>query len=333
MFFRSLARASTLFCTVAGALLAVLAPAAHAGPPTITGNAVTAQVPNINDPAITINLRELGVIAGSAPLLIDPSTLQILVNGQTAGGLGVALFPNNGPGRVCIGIFNQDFTVGTGQAFSLQLVVTDLGGIRVGPVTVPITNTPGSVVDTTAEQAACDDRNTPPVANAGPDQTSTIRTARPASPSRSTVPRRRISTSTTSSRTVVRSDTDSTLGPASTSPVLNVTLAPGVHNIQLSVTDESSDTGTSFGSDDIVVTVNAPADPDGERRPRPQRRRQRRPAGRERHARRLGLDRHRRHDRLVRVVPRLGGEQRRESLGNGPDAHRHACPTAGTTSS
>lgn len=262
MLFRSLARASTLFCTVAGALLAVLAPAAHAGPPTITGNAVTAQVPNINDPVITINLRELGVIAGSAPLLIDPSTLQILVNGQTAGGLGVALFPNNGPGHVCIGIFNQDFTVGTGQAFSLQLVVTDLGGIRVGPVTVPITNTPGSVVDTTAEQAACDDRNTPPAANAGPDQNVNDTDGQPGEPIT-------LDGSATTDADVGNVltyqwfdlSTDSTLGQASTSPVLNVTLAQGVHNIQLSVTDDSSDLGTSFNSDDIVVTVNAPAGP------------------------------------------------------------------------
>src|SRR6185295_9070023 len=170
MFFRSLARASTLFCTVAGALLAVLAPAAHAGPPTITGNPVTAELPNVGQ-SITINLRELGVIAGSAPLLIDPSSLQLLVNGQPTGILTASLFPNNGPGRVCVTFFNEDFTFGPGQAFSLQFVVTDLAGKRAGSPPIAITNTPGSVVDTTPEQAACDDRNTPPVANAGPDQT------------------------------------------------------------------------------------------------------------------------------------------------------------------
>ena len=214
MFFRSLARASTLFCAFVGGLLAVLATAAHAAPPTITGNAVTAAIPNINDPAITINLRELGVIAGSAPLQIDPSSLQILVNGQTAGGLGVALFPNNGPGRVCISIFNQDFTVGPGQAFSLQLTVNDLAGIRVGPATVPITNTPGTPRGHDAragrlrrsQYAARRQRGT------GSDRQRHGRRS-PARASRSTVRPRPIPTSATSSRTQwFDLTTDSTLG-------------------------------------------------------------------------------------------------------------------------
>jgi hypothetical protein len=72
MFVRSLARASTLFSALVGALLAALMPAAHAAPPVITGSPVTAQMPNINDQPVTINLRELGVIAGSAPLLVEP---------------------------------------------------------------------------------------------------------------------------------------------------------------------------------------------------------------------------------------------------------------------
>ena len=89
--------------------------------------------------------RELGVIAGSAPLLIDVESLQLLVNGQPAGGLFAGLFANNGPGRVCITIVNQDFTVGTGQAFSLRLGVTDLAGAFVGPAVIPVANAPGSV--------------------------------------------------------------------------------------------------------------------------------------------------------------------------------------------
>ncbi|HET9445856.1 MAG TPA: hypothetical protein VFO35_06340, partial [Steroidobacteraceae bacterium] len=121
MFDRSLARASRSFRALVGALLALLTIPAHAGPPAFTGSAATVQVPNINAPVVTINLRELGAIRGSAPLIIDETTLDILVNGNTVGGLSAVLFPNNGPGRVCVGIVNQDFTVGTGQAFSLRI--------------------------------------------------------------------------------------------------------------------------------------------------------------------------------------------------------------------
>jgi outer membrane autotransporter protein len=261
MFFRSLARASTLFSTVAGALLAVLAPAAHAGPPTITGNSVTAELPNAGQ-SITINLRELGVIAGSAPLLIDPSSLQLLVNGQPTGLLTAGLFPNNGPGRVCVTFANVDFTFGPGQAFTLQFVVTNLAGTRVGSAPITITNTPGPVVDTTAEQAACDDRNTPPVANAGPDQNVNDTDGQPGEPI------------TLDGSATTDADVDNVLtyqwfdavselalGPASTSPVLNVTLPAGVHDIQLSVHDDSGEITTDNDFDNVTVTINAAAAP------------------------------------------------------------------------
>src|SRR5918994_2365354 len=138
MFFRSLARASTSLAALVGALLAVLTIPAHAGPPVITGSPVTVEVPNVGDPVVTINLRTLTAIRGSAPLLIDESSLDILVNGQTVGGLAAVLFPNNGPGHVCVGILNQDFSIGTGQAFSLRVAVTNLAGERVGPAIIPI---------------------------------------------------------------------------------------------------------------------------------------------------------------------------------------------------
>ncbi|MGH8238747.1 MAG: hypothetical protein ACREXP_17255, partial [Steroidobacteraceae bacterium] len=262
MFFRSLARASTLFSALVGVLLAVLTPAAHAGPPSITGNPVTAQMPSINEQPITINLRELGVIAGAAPLLVEPASLQVLVNGVATGDLIPALFANNGPGRVCITIRNSGtFTVG-GQSFSLRLIVTNLAAVAAGPTVVPITNTPGPVVDTTPEQAACDDRNTPPVANAGPDRTLTD-TDGAAGES--------ITLDGSGSSDVDPGqvltyqwfdfDNDVTLGPPSNTPTLTVTLAPGTHNIRLAVNDDSSDFGTSFAEDFALVTINAPVAP------------------------------------------------------------------------
>src|SRR4051794_34430800 len=141
MFVRSLARASTPFSVLAGALLVALTSTAYATPPSITGSPVTAQMPNINDPAITINLRELGVIAGSAPLLVEPASLQITTALGGATGLIPGLFPNNGPGRVCITIANNgNFTVTPGQTFQLTLAVTNLATETAGPITVQITN-------------------------------------------------------------------------------------------------------------------------------------------------------------------------------------------------
>jgi outer membrane autotransporter protein len=260
MFFRSLARASTLFGASVGVLLAVLTIPAYAGPPVITGAPATVEIPNINDPFITINLRELGAIRGSAPLLIDPSSLDILVNGQTVGGLSTALFPNNGPGHVCISIVNQDFTVGTGQAFSLRVAVTNLAGERVGPAIIPIINAPGPIVDTPAEQAACDDRNTPPVANAGADRTVNDTNGQPTE----TVVLDGSASNDVDPDNVLTYqwfEGDSALGQPSNTPTLTVTLAPGVHNLSLNVTDDSSDTSNNFDSDEIVITVNGPMPP------------------------------------------------------------------------
>jgi outer membrane autotransporter protein len=259
MFDRSLAGASRSFGALLGALLAVLTIPAHAGPPVITGSAATVQIPNINDPFITINLRELGAIRGSAPLVIDESSLEILVNGQTAGGLAAAVISNNGPGHVCIGIVNQDFTVGTGQAFSFRFALTNLAGERVGPAIVPIINAPGPVVDP-PEQGLCDDRNTPPVANAGPDRTVADTNGQPTE----TVVLDGSGSADVDPDNVLTYqwfEDDSPLGPQSASPTLTVTLAPGTHILSLNINDDSSDTGTSFASDEVVITVNGPLPP------------------------------------------------------------------------
>jgi len=262
MFVRSLARASTLFSALVGALLAALMPTAHAAPPVITGSPVTAQMPSINDQPVTINLRELGVIAGSAPLLVEPASLQVTDAGGGATGLIPAVFANNGPGHVCITIRNNgNFTVTPGQTFQLTLIVTNLASDLAGPITVPITNTPGNVVDTTPEQAACDDRNSPPTANAGPDQTVNDTDGLPGE----NVTLNGSASSDPDPGTVLIyewfEDGEISLAEPSSSPTLTVNLGPGVHNITLLVTDGSSDGQTSTAFDNVIVTVSTAALP------------------------------------------------------------------------
>ena len=139
--------------------------------------------------------------------------------------------------------------------------MSNLTGTRVGPVTVPVTNTPGNVVDTTPEQAACDDRNTQPTANAGPDRTIndtdgadgesvTLDASGTVDPD----------PDNTLTYTWFDITTDSTLG-TSTSPQLTVTLAQGVHDIDLLVTDDSGEEGSDSSNDEVTITINAPVIP------------------------------------------------------------------------
>jgi outer membrane autotransporter protein len=259
MFFRSLARASTLFSTLVAVVLAVVATTAHAGPPTLTGNPATVALPNASQ-SVTINLRQLGVISGSGPLSIDAASLQLLVNGAPDSLLNASLFPNNGPGHVCVTLSNIDFTFGTGQVFSLTTRVTNIAGQSDGPKPVAITNAPGPVVTTPAEQAACDDRNTPPIANAGADQTLNDTDGQAGE----SVTLDGSGSSDVDPDNVLTYqwfdiDADQFLGQPSTSPQLTVALGTGAHNISLTVTDDSNDTATNSAQDQLVITISAPA--------------------------------------------------------------------------
>jgi outer membrane autotransporter protein len=259
MFVRSLARASTLLSALVGALLAALMPIAQAAPPAITGSPVTAQMPNILQPAITLNLRDLGVIAGSAPLVVDQNQLQIFTAaGAPTGLIPAVLTSNNGPGDVCITIANNgNFTVIPGDTFLLRLRVANLANEASGPISVPITNTPGKV--TTLSDPACNDPNLPPTANAGPDQNVNDTDGFPGENVTLT------GSGTDPDGTIFSyewfEDGEIALAEPSSSPTLVFNFAPGTHRISLVVHDDSSDGATNNAFDDVIITVNAPAPP------------------------------------------------------------------------
>ena len=161
MFFRSLARASTLFSAFVGALLAVLRPPRRTpARRCITGHARHGadsehqRSADRHQPARARRHRRRGPLLDRSPLRCRSSC-----NGQPTGGLIADPVPEQRPGtRLHHHPNNRTSRSTPGQTFTLQLTVTNLAARPASvPCTVPITNTPGSVVDTTPEQAACDD--------------------------------------------------------------------------------------------------------------------------------------------------------------------------------
>jgi uncharacterized protein YhjY with autotransporter beta-barrel domain len=254
---RTLCRTGRCAVLVTLSAIAALGPlgTAHAAPPSITGAPATLEIPRIG--FITVNLRELGVIAGSAPLIVQSSSLQLLVNGQPAGGLNVSLLANNGPGRTCITISNTDFSLPGEATYALRLAVSNLPGTATTPVqTIAVTNTPGPIVDTTPEQAACNDPNRTPVANAGGDRAVSDTDGQPGE----SVTLSGAGSSDPDIGTVLTYQWfvgESSLGPPSTNPTLTTRLPDGVHEVALIVTDDSGDPQTAINTDLVQIIVNA----------------------------------------------------------------------------
>ncbi len=245
MFFRSLARASTLFSTAVGVVLAMLASTAHAVAPTFTGQPVTVPLPPISQTVI-VNMRQQGVIAGSAPITIDTQQGIVFIGGQPSGVLTVAPVgsPSTG-GAVCLAVTNVDFTP-TAETIEFDVVLRNKDGAA-GPQRVVLV--PGAAPTTTAQDPACADPNQAPSADAGADRSLTDTDG-----------------AAGESVTLAGSGSDpegelltfqwfaGTRTPIATGPNPTVQLPDGITTITLEVSDESG----AVGTDTIVVTI-APA--------------------------------------------------------------------------
>lgn len=250
---------------VLGALmLAQLAFEAHAAlPPTVTGTPANFQIPEAGAPTITVNLRELGVIAGSAPLRLNYDDIEILIDGRAGSEVGLVARPTNtnGPGFVCVVIENGNFVPDGNETLQMRLSVSSLSTPRpTAPAFIGITNQPGPIVDTPAELAACDDPNTTPVANAGVDRTVIDNegdgevVVLDASGSSDADP------GTVLTYNWFSGDTEF---PPTTSPTFTTpALPPGTHTFSLTVIDDSGDPATNTSDASfVVVTVVANAPP------------------------------------------------------------------------
>jgi outer membrane autotransporter protein len=257
MFFRSLARASTLFSAVSAALLAIVTTSAHAAAPVFTGNPIQA---NFEGTLLRINLKQQNVIVGGPPVNVSVGT--ITVDGVASTLVGVIPFnvpPANN--TVCLQIEDEGFDPVVNTTAAVQLTaINGLGQSSTQVVPIQLVTGPTVNIGNAAELTACQDPNTSPVANAGGDRTIVDTDGQPGENvlldgSASIDP----DPGTELTYLWSDVDNDTTLAPASTSPTLTVNLGPGVHNLQLTVQDDSGNSFESFGFVDFVITVNAPA--------------------------------------------------------------------------
>lgn len=252
MFFRSLARASTLFVAFAGVALALLTTAAHAKAPVFTGSPIQALFENDR---IIINLKDQNVLVGGPS--INVAIGQVTVDGQPSGVVGVTQPLQGG---ICLAIEDEGFDSEFNNLVTVQLTAVNSLREQTTQV-VQIVRQAGPEVILDIQQAArCADPNSQPTANAGPDRTITD-TGQPgetvvldASGSSDPDPGTQL--------TYEWSDLteDRVLG-TTTVPTLSVTLAPGQHDISLLVTDDSGDVEVGSDNDDLTVTINASAAP------------------------------------------------------------------------
>ncbi|HEY7642523.1 MAG TPA: autotransporter domain-containing protein [Steroidobacteraceae bacterium] len=255
MFVRSLARASTLFSTLVVALFAVFTTTAHAAAPIFTGSPIQAQFVNAR---VIINLKQQNVLRGGPP--VNVSVGLITVDGQQSTLVGVT---NASQFGVCLAVEDEGFDPAVNNVVQVVLTATN-GQQEAATATVDVVRQTGPVVDLQdpVQANACFDPNSRPTANAGPDQTINDMDGQQnetvtldASGSSDPDP----GTELTYSWSDLSNDV--ALGTTN-SPTLQVQLAPGVHNIQLFVSDDSGDVeGGGTAIDDLTVTVNAPQVP------------------------------------------------------------------------
>jgi outer membrane autotransporter protein len=241
------------------ALLFCLSAPAHAVvPPAFTGAPISFNFSTTSE--AIINLRQQGVIRGTAPLRV--SVGQVLVDGSPSQqSVFASGYPNDNSGT-CIAINTQTavFSASAITPSSIQVQLTVSNGADVAPVTalVTIASQTGPVVnpEDSAATAACLDANQTPVANAGPSRSVADSDGKPGE--NVTLDG---SGSTDGDGAIANYqwtlvDTGRVLGTG-TSPTLVTALPDGANVVRLTVTDDSGDTETGVASRDVTITVAA----------------------------------------------------------------------------
>jgi hypothetical protein len=114
MFFRSLARAGTLFS--AAALFAIVTTTANAAAPVFTGNPIQA---NFIGTLLRVNLKQQNVIVGGPPVNITVGAIQP----STVGIIGFVVPPANN--TLCLQIEDEGYDPVDGGPVTVQLTATN----------------------------------------------------------------------------------------------------------------------------------------------------------------------------------------------------------------
>ncbi len=230
--------------------LLTVAPLASAIPPAFTGGSLTVPLPAPSQ-SVTVNLRQQGVLTGSASIrLISADGLIFVGPNNTTGLLSLSTF-NDGEsfGRVCVTITNIAYTPNPNDAIATSLQASNPLNQSAGPATINIVNGTGPTVNTQdpAQVAACSDPNQPPSANAGPDRSV---------PDSDGAPGENVTLAGSAVDPEGEALTyqwilnDSTIA---TGPTPTVALPEGSSTLTLVVTDAGGATNT----DDVTITVTA----------------------------------------------------------------------------
>ena len=228
---------SMLVCGVASAVA-----------PAISPSTITLTAPETGS-SISVNLRNLGVLTGSAPLTITSAI--VLLNNQTSTSELIGTVSPSSPGRVCVTITNLAYDPSNEQTVALRLTVSNPKQQTAGPITVPVDFSGGP----SGNLATCGDPNTSPIANAGQDR---------AIPDTDDIAGENVVLDGSLS-----SDVDAgsvltyewrigsvSLGAPSTNPQLTTRLPDGVSSLTLTVTDDSGDVASASTTDALQITVN-----------------------------------------------------------------------------
>jgi uncharacterized protein YhjY with autotransporter beta-barrel domain len=232
-----------------GALMALGIAAAHAAPPSVNQGAITVPLPRVGE-TIVINLRQLGVVSGTAPLSVGPSRLRVLLDGIDASSIW-AVFPLDvSDANVCVQIGNIDALIGQGR-FELDGLVVTNPKQQTASGTIPIVFGPGPTVNLQDPQqyAACLDPNNPPIANAGTDQT----VQDVGAPGEVVTLSGSASSDPEGDLLTYQWFSSQSQTPLSTSVTFTQTLQPGSYQFRLVATDEAGNSS----QDTVNVTVNA----------------------------------------------------------------------------
>lgn len=252
-------RMRTLSAAILTFIAALFTHNASATPPVVNGGAIDVRIPDFDGPVI-VNLRQLGAISGSAPLIVDPQSIFIALNGQRTAVLGASVLPSRGPGAVCVAIQNFDYGFNPEDTIELELSVSSLSTPQGTPAArVRLTGVPGPEVNPQdpADELACTDPNARPVADAGQNRTIVDNGA----PGEAVVLDGSNSSDANPDNvlTYVWTGADTQLqGQTVTTPPL----PPGTYTFSLTVTDDSGDPQTNTSEPaTVTITIVANAAP------------------------------------------------------------------------